>query len=438
MCRQIKLIAFLFAGPTSHHHAMWRHPETENLFLDPAWWETLARTLERGRFDGLFFADTTALYGETVLAKGGQMSLVDPIPLIAIMARATRHIGLGLTLSTSFLPPYAIARLLGSLDLLSGGRVAWNIVTSHSDLEAQNYGLDALLPRKERYDRAEETLRICLDLWSSWSEGALVADKESGRFIDATKLRKTDIKGQFVSAKGTFAVPPSPQGRPVIMQAGSSPRGRDFAASCAELVFTLQHALPDMQAFYTDMKARVARAGRDPAACSILTSVDPIIGETESIAREKQTYINALVDPQLGIALMEGHTGLDLSGYPLDKPIGDVHAETGSRGSFDVILQGTKAQNLTLGEAAKRFATSELCPQIVGTAQSVADQMTEMFEARGCDGFILTPTEMPGSFESFARSVVPILQKRGVFRTDYPGTTLRQTLQGSPALGGIV
>jgi FMN-dependent oxidoreductase (nitrilotriacetate monooxygenase family) len=429
MLRQMKLIAFLIAGPTYHHHAMWRHPETENLFLDPSWWETLAQTLERGKFDSFFFADINAFYNETIVSKGGQMSLVDPIPLIAMMARATTRIGLGLTVSTSFLPPYAIARLLGSLDLLSGGRVAWNIVTSASDREAQNYGLDALLPRKERYDRAEETLKVCLDLWSSWSEGALVMDKASGEFIDKSKLRATDVKGEFVGAKGNFAVPPSPQGHPVIMQAGSSPRGRDFAAAYAELVFTLQHSLPDMQEFYTDMKDRVAKAGRDPKDCAILTSVDPIIGETVSIAREKQAYINDLVDPNLGIALMSAHTGLDLTGYPLDMPLSDIHAETGSRGSFDVILQGTKAKNLTLGAAAKHFATSELCPQIVGTAESVADQLTEMFEARGCDGFILTPTEMPGSFESFTRSVVPILQERGVFRTDYPGTTLRETIK---------
>lgn len=429
MTRQMKLIAFLIAGPTAHHHAMWRHPETENLFLDPSWWETLAQTLERGKFDAFFFADIAAFYNETILSRGGQMSLVDPIPLIAMMARATRHIGLGLTLSTSFLPPYAIARLLGSLDLLSGGRVAWNIVTSVSDREAQNYGLDALLPRNERYDRAQETLDTCMNLWTSWSDGALQMNKENGEFIDRSKIRSTDMKGKFVGAKGTFAVPPSAQGHPVIMQAGSSPRGRDFAASCAELVFTLQHSLPDMQEFYIDMKGRVAKAGRNPDDCAILTSVDPIIGETESIAREKQAYINDLVDPALGIALLAAHTGLDLSDYPIDIPISNIHAETGSRGSFDVILQGTKAENLTLGEAAKRFATSELCPQIVGTAESVADQLTEMFEARGCDGFILTPTEMPSSFESFTRSVVPILQKRGIFRSDYPGTTLRETIR---------
>lgn len=429
MSRQMHFVAFLMAGPTSHHHAMWRHPETENRFLDPAFWENLARTLELGKFDAFFFADATTFYNDTIMARGGQMSMLDPVPLISMMARVTRHIGLGLTMSTSFVPPYTIARVLATLDLLSGGRIAWNIVTSVADREAQVFGLDRLPPRGPRYDRAQEMLDACRDLWGSWSDGALVIDKASGRFIDEGKVRPTDYRGQYVGAQGTFSVPPSPQGHPVIMQAGSSPRGRDFAAGSAEMVFTLQHDLASMREFYIDMKGRVEKAGRNPDHCAILTSVDPIIGETESIAREKQAFINELVDPALGIALVSAHTGIDLSQYPVDQPLADIQVEEGSRGSFDVILQGTKAEGLTLGEAAKRFATSELCPQVVGTPESVADQLEVFFEGRGCDGFILTPTEMPGTFEAFTRSVVPILQKRGLFRKDYPGSTLRSTLR---------
>lgn len=429
MSRQMKFVAFLMAGPTLHHHAMWRHPQTENRFLDPAFWETLARTLEAGRFDGFFFADVLCFYNEPIMAQGGQMSLLDPVPLVAQMARATSRIGLGVTMSTSFQEPYAIARVLSSLDALSGGRIAWNIVTSAIDLEAQIFGKETLLPRNERYDRAEEVLKICLDLWTGWGDGALVMDKGSGKFIDEAKMRRTEIAGKYVAARGMFTVPPSPQGHPVIMQAGSSPRGRDFAASYAELVFTLQHSLPDMQEFYVDLKGRVDKAGRNPDDCAILVSIDPIIGETESIAREKQAYVNDLVNPQLGIPFMSAHTGLDLSQYPIDKPIKEIPAETGSRGSFDVILQGTKAGNLTLGEVARRFAISELCPQVVGTPESVADKLQEFFENKGCDGFIVTPTEMPGSFEAFTRSVVPILQKRGLFRKEYRGSTLRETIK---------
>ncbi|MBB4577678.1 LLM class flavin-dependent oxidoreductase [Rhizobium lentis] len=429
MSRQMKFVAFLMAGPTCHHHAMWRHPESENRFFDPAFWETLARTLEVGKFDGLFFTDTLSFYNETIMARGGQMSLLDPVPLVAIMARATSRIGLGVTISTSPQEPYSIARLLSSLDVLSGGRIAWNIVTSANDLGAQDFGNEARPPRGERYDLAEEVLKISRAMWAGWADGALVVDKESGMFIDERKVSRTEIAGKLVGVRGMFAVPPSPQRHPVIMQAATSPGGRKFAASYAELVFTLERSLPNMQEFYADMKDRTDKAGRNPDDCAILISVDPIIGETESIAREKQAYINEMVDAHLGIALVSAHTGLDLSRYPADKRIDEIPTENGSGGSIDVILKGTEGINLTLGEAAKRFATSELCPQVVGTPQSVADQLQELFEKKGCDGFIVSPTEMPGSFETFTRSVVPILQKRGVFRKEYPGSTLRETIK---------
>ncbi|WP_074070868.1 NtaA/DmoA family FMN-dependent monooxygenase [Rhizobium gallicum] len=427
MSRQIKFVAFLMAGPTCHHHAMWRHPETENRFLDAAFWETLARTLEVGRFDALFFADAPVFCNETIMARGGQMSLLDPVPLIAIMSRATSRIGLGVSISASFQKPYPIARLLSSLDVLSGGRIACKMVTN--DRAPQTCGKDALLPREEAYDWAEDVLRIYRDMWTGWTDGALVVDKASGEFIDKGRMRRTEIAGRFVGERRMFTVPPSPQQYPVIMHAGSSPRGRNFAAHHAEIVFTLQHSLTSMQEFYADMKGRVDKVGRSTDDCSILVSVEPILGETESIAREKQAYINELVDARLGVALVSAHTGLDLSQYPIDKPISDIPAEAGSRSSFDVLFERVKASNLTLGEAARRFAASELCPQVVGTPESVADQLQEMFENRGCDGFIVTPTEMPGSFEAFTRSVVPILQKRGVFRKEYPGSTLRETIK---------
>lgn len=430
MSRQMHLVAFLISGPTSHHNAMWRHPETDNGFLEARFWENLARTLELAKFDAFFFADVLAFMNDALLTRGGQIALLDPLPLVAMMARVTRHIGLGATISTSFQPPYPLARALQSLDVLSGGRVAWNVVTSGSDKEAHLFGMEALLPREERYARAHEVLETCVALWKSWDSGVMVVDKKSSVFVDQSKLKTVERRGRYVGARGRFTVPPSAQGHPVIMQAGSSPRGRDFAAEWAEIIFTLQHSIPDMQAFYGDMKQRIMTFGRDPGDCAILTSVDPIIGETDEIARAKQAYINDLVDPALGIAVASAHIGVDLSQYPLDKPLSDIQVEAGSRGVLDVLLQGSRTEGLTLGEAAKRLAISELCPQVVGTAESVADQLQAMFEAEGCDGFILTPTEMPGSFESFGRAVVPILQKRGLFRTEYAATTLRGNIRG--------
>jgi FMN-dependent oxidoreductase (nitrilotriacetate monooxygenase family) len=312
---------------------------------------------------------------------------------------------------------------------MSGGRVAWNVVASHGHLEAQNFGIAELPPRDTRYDFADEVVEAVCRLWESWDEDALVLDKQAGIYADPDKVHYVNYEGRWIRTRGPLTVPRSPQGRPVIMQAGSSSRGRDFAARWGELVFTLQHSKADMQAFYQDLKGRVVAQGRAAEDCLILPSIDVIIGETDAIARDRQAYVNDLVQTEVGLAQMSGHIGVDLSGYPADQPLADMQLEAGSRGSLDVILQGTQAQGLTLGEAARRFATSELCPQIVGSPETVADALQELFEARACDGFILTPTLMPGMFEQFCRAVVPVLQKRGLFRRDYSGTTLRAHLR---------
>jgi FMN-dependent oxidoreductase (nitrilotriacetate monooxygenase family) len=433
--RQMHLVAFLLAGPTAHHHGAWRHPEADLGVFTPQWHEHIARVLEQGKFDSLFFADILGLYDlfgghfATILRCGGQMGLLDPIPLLSIMSRVTRNIGLGATLSSTFYPPYHLARTLGTLDLMSGGRVAWNVVASHGHLEARNFGVDQLPARDTRYDYADEVVEAVCRLWESWDADALVLDKQRGIYANPDKVHYVDYAGKWIRTRGPLTVPRSPQGRPVIMQAGSSPRGRDFAARWGELVFTLQHGKADMIAFYQDLKKRVVAQNRAPEDCLILPSIDVIVGETDSIARERQAYVNDLVQTEAGLAQMSGHIGVDLSHFPPDQPLADMVLEAGSRGSLDVILQGTAAQGLTLGEAARRFATSELCPQIAGSPTTIADQLQDFFEAGACDGFILTPTLMPGMFEQFCRSVVPLLQARGLFRREYSGTTLRAHLR---------
>jgi FMN-dependent oxidoreductase (nitrilotriacetate monooxygenase family) len=427
MSRQMHLIAILSTGPTTHHHAMWRHPLTENRFLDPEWWARLGKTFEDAKFDAVFCGDSQIFYNDVTVRKGGQISFLDPMPVAMLLAQATKHLGIGITVSSSFFEAYGIARSLGTLDLLSGGRIAWNVVTSTSQEEARRYGLD-LLSRNARYDRADEMLEACFKLWDSIDPEAFVLNKKTGEFMDASKLKSFEYNGKYIRTKGPLTVPPSPQGRPVIMQAGSSERGRQCAARWAEIIFTLQNSLPDMQAFYSDIKGRLPQYGRRESDCAILTSVDPIIGETENIAREKQAYINSLVDEELAVGLASMHLGVDLTGFAMDQPLEDINMETGSRGAFDIMLSASKAQGLTLGQACRLYATSELCPQLVGTPEQVADQMQDLFEKRGCDGFILTPVCAPGSFEDFTRSVVPILQERGLFRKEYPGTTLRASL----------
>ena len=434
--RQMHLVAFLMTGPTCHHHGAWRHPESDlHDLLKPSRYEHIARVLEAGCFDSLFFADILGLYDlydgrfDTMVGRGGQVCLLDPAMLLPMMARVTSRIGLGLTYSSTFNHPYQIARMLGTLDHLSAGRVAWNVVASTSTLEARNFGMDEMPGRAQRYDRADEVLEACFALWDSWEDGALLLDKATGAFADPAKIHYADYAGQWIKTRGPLTTPRSPQGHPVIMQAGSSDRGRDFGARWGEVIFTLQHEKADMQAFYTDFKRRMALRGRAAEECVILPSIDVVIGETESIARERAAYVNALVDTQLGMAQISGHIGVDLSRFDPDQPLADITLEEGSRGSFDVILQGTRAEGLTLGEAARRFATSELCPQLVGTPEMIADRLADLFEDGACDGFVLTPTTFPGMYEQFCKTVVPVLQKRGLFRTEYTGITLRNHLR---------
>ncbi len=434
--RRMHLVAFLMTGPSCHHHGAWRHPESDIAdILRPERYEHIARVLEAGKFDSLFFADILGLYDlynrsfDTMVGRGGQICLLDPAVVLPMMARVTSRIGLGLTYSSTFNHPYQIARMLATLDHLSAGRVAWNVVASTSTLEARNFGLAEMPGRAQRYDRADEVLEACFALWDSWEDGALLFDKEAGAFADPSKVHYANYEGRWIKSRGPLTTPRSPQGHPVIMQAGSSDRGRDFGARWGEIIFTLQHEKSDMQEFYTDFKSRMRARGRAPEECVVLPSIDVVIGETESIARERAEYVNGLVDTQLGMAQISGHIGVDLSHYDPDQPLADIKLEEGSRGSFDVILQGTAREGLTLGEAARRFATSELCPQLVGTPEMIADRLTDLFEDHACDGFVLTPTTFPGMYEQFCKTVVPILQKRGVFRTEYAGTTLREHLR---------
>jgi FMN-dependent oxidoreductase (nitrilotriacetate monooxygenase family) len=273
-----------------------------------------------------------------------------------------------------------------------------------------------------------------LALWDSWADGALLADKGSGVFADPERVCQPDYEGRWISARGPLSVPRCPQDRPVLMQAGASERGREFAARWGEVIFALQHSLSDMQTFYRDIKGRARGLGRDPDGIKILCGTQVIVGETGEIAEAKRRYLDDLVDPAAGLLTMSSQLGIDLTQFPLDAKLDEAIEDVpGTRGSLDVILQGTRAEGLTLQEAAVRYATSELTPQIVGDPDHVADELEHMFVNEGCDGFIITPGPLPASAADFVELVVPRLQERGVFRTEYPGQTLRQTL-GLPPL----
>ena len=432
--RQMHLVAYLKTGPTAMHNGGWRHPEsTLDDILHPERYQHIARVLEAAKFDGCFFADLFGLYDlhggsyDAYVRGGGQISFLDPTVVLPVMAAVTRHLGLGATLSTSFHTPYHLARWLGSLDAISGGRVAWNVVTSATDLEAQNAGMDQLPPREERYDRADEVLEACFALWNSWDADAFVKDKAAGILADPAKVHYANYQGRWIKTRGPLSIPRSPQGRPVIMQAGGSDRGREFAARWAEVIFTAQHGREDMLAFYADIKRRMAEVDRGPSQCAILPAISVVLGETEGIARERADFLNGLIDPELNRASTSSNLGVDMTKVTDMAALETLQGNQGMKGSEAVIRQTMKAEGISLTQAAAKRGEASL---IVGTASSVADHLQSLFEDYACDGFVLTPTMFPGMFEQFCRSVVPELQRRGLFRRDYSGRTLRENLQG--------
>jgi FMN-dependent oxidoreductase (nitrilotriacetate monooxygenase family) len=424
------LVAYLKTGPSASYPGGWRHPTAslDDLF-EPERYEHIARVLESALFDACFFADGLGLPDlyknsfDDYVGRGGQLSLLDPMVVLPLMARATRHLGLGATLSTTFHNAYNLARSLGSLDLLSKGRVAWNVVTTAREFEAQNCGTEGLPPKDLRYDRADEILEACFALWDGWDADALVLDKASGVFADPAKIRYANYRGRYVAARGPLSIPRSPQGRPVIMQAGSSERGRGFAARWAEMIFCSPPTRANALAYRTDIRRRMQAIGRNPDDCAVLPTLSLVIGETESIAREKAAHIESLVDPELVLAASSWSVAADLSSIESPEAMAAQGGNQGVQGHRDRMLQTAKAKGISFAEAVRR--PRDL---LAGTPAMIADVMEDWFRAGACDGFILPPTTFPTSFEEFGRMVVPELQRRGLFRTRYAGRTLRENL----------
>lgn len=429
--RKMHLLAYVKTGPTAQLAGAWRHPaaDLDDIFR-PERYEHLARVLEAACFDGCFFADTLGLPDvykgsfDTYLRHGGQLSYLDPMMVLPVMARATRHLGLGATLSTTFFNPYHLARTLASLDHLSRGRACWNIVTSTMNFEARNFGIGELPPKEERYDRADEVVEACCALWDCWQDDALVMDKESGLFIDPEKVRYADYEGRYVRTRGPLTIPRSPQGRPVLMQAGSSPRGRDFAARWAEAIFNSSGSKKDAVEFYADIKGRMLGFGRGPEECALCTSMTVVLGETESIAREKAEYLISLVPLEMVLATNSAMLGADLSVTKDEDELTRNKGHQGHGGLEDRIRQTMRAEGISFAEAIRRPRNL-----LVGTPAMIADYMQDMFEAEACDGFVLTPTISPLMWEEFARMLTPELQRRGLLRTEYSEATMRENLR---------
>ncbi len=429
--RKMHLCAYLKTCATASYAPAWRHPAaTLHDIWDPERYEHLARTLEAARFDVAFFADglgVSDLYRGSYadyLGRGGQTSLLDPMTVLPLMARATTHLGIAPTLSTTFNQPYHLARSLGSLDLISKGRVAWNVVTSSSNYEALNFGETTIPPKDERYDRGDEVLEACFALWDCWDRDAVVLDRERGVFVDTDKVRRANYRGRYVQTRGPMSIPRSPQGRPVIMQAGSSPRGRDFSARWAELIFCSQATKEDSREFRDDMRARLDAIGRDPDGCAVLPSVTVVIGETESIAREKAAYLDSLTDPELVMASSSALLGVDLSAIETANQAEAVAGNQGIAGSRDRMTQVARAQGISFAQAVRK-------PRglVAGTPTMIADVLEDWFTSGACDGFVLPWAVFPGTYEDFARMVTPELQRRGLLRTEYAGRTLRENIR---------
>jgi FMN-dependent oxidoreductase (nitrilotriacetate monooxygenase family) len=434
--QRMSLVGFMQAGNATVYAGSWRHPATEHGFLSASYYQKLGRTLEEGCFDMMFFDDRLAMpgiYGGSVaeaVRLGARPVKLDLSIVLGTIASATEHIGLGATYSTTYYAPFHVARTFATLDHLSGGRAAWNMVTSVNDSEAQNFGVEEIVAHDERYDRADDFLEATTGLWDTWADDALVLDRESGRFADPSKVRELDHKGTWFRTRGPLTVPRGPQGRPVLLQAGSSGRGRDFAARWADVIFTGDPGLEVARSHYRDQKERIGATGRDPAATKMLPMLYTVLGESAAHAQERERmFLEDFVDPQASLVLLSELMNHDFSGHSLDEPITDELVETvsGIRGLVENLRSHIGGQ-VTLADLAGHRATLLQGPRFVGTATDVADRMHEWLEADACDGFVIAATHTPGAYEDVVRLVVPELQRRGLFRDRYTGTTLRETL----------
>ncbi|MFM7420388.1 MAG: LLM class flavin-dependent oxidoreductase, partial [Alphaproteobacteria bacterium] len=416
----------------------WRHPATMQDYLRPEYYQRIARTLEAGCFHMAFFDDRLAMpdilghdHAEAV-RNGIRVVKLDLISILTAMGLATSKLGLGGTYSTTYYEPFHVARVFATLDHMLGGRAAWNVVTSLNDSEAHNMGADDHLEHDLRYDRADEFMEIVLSHWDSWGDDAIIQDRESSVFADAAKVRRLDHKGKWFKSRGPFTVPRTPQGRPVLIQAGQSGRGKNFAARWGDLVFVIYPNMEVAKRGYSGFKEQVAASGRDPVTVRICPAVYCIVGETEAAAQEKRALIDGLAKPVDGLSLLSEALNYDFASKGLDDAFTDdeLAGIKGLQALRDRVVAASGKRNPTLRdfvEITGRGTIREF-PVFCGTPKRVADEMQAWVEGGACDGFVLAATHMPGTYEEFVRLVVPELQRRGVFRKEFTGTTLRENL----------
>jgi len=414
----------------------WAGPRTSGYeWTRPELWQDMAVALERAKFDLIMLGDSLRCRGPTrdgwtpIYATPSTRPFMIRAPSSAIMAAATRRIGLAATLSTTFYPPFLLARLMTTLDHLSRGRIAWNVVTSYKIEEALNFGYQELLDHDQRYERADEYMELCYRLWSSWDPDAVVMDQRTDTFADPAKVRAIDFEGTYYRSRGPLNATPSPQGRPVIIQAGASDRGQDFAARHAEAVIVSRETVDEMKQYYDAFKARVKKQGRDPDECKVFFLTKPIIGDTDEAAQRRADELYANAPVEAGLASLSTMLQMDVSTYDLDKPLPaaiQTRAIQGIRSQLDRFYMSGRTP--TLRDIATRKVSIDSKPYI-GTPEHVADELARTIDAMGGDGFAIRQGIWPGYVGPFVEKVIPLLQQRGAVRTEYTGTTLREHLR---------
>jgi alkanesulfonate monooxygenase len=382
----------------------------------------------------IFLADGVAVRDRNnnpeVLSLNGKLVHFEPLTLLSALSVVTENIGLVATASTTYNEPFHIARKFASLDYLSGGRAGWNVVTSGTEAKAKNFNREQHLEHALRYERAKEFVEVVTKLWDSWEDDAFLRDKDSGIYFEPDKLHVPNHKGKHFSVRGPLNVARPIQGYPVIVQAGSSEAAQELAAETAEVIFTAQQTLTEAQEFYASVKGRLAKYGRSPENLKIMPGIFPVIGRTEQEAKEKYEQLQELVHPQVGLGLVAWvYGGKDLSSYPLDGPPPEFPEDTnGSKSRLKLVSDLANRENLTLRELYLAIAGARGHRTIWGTPQHIADQLEEWFLNDGADGFNIMPPYLSGGLEEFVDLVIPELQRRGLFRTEYEGQTLRENL----------
>lgn len=428
----LSLGAFLY--PSGHHIAAWRHPDAKaDAGIDFQHYIALAQAAEAAKFDLVFLADGVGTRGDDVefLSRTAHsyQAQFEPITLLSALAAVTQRIGLVGTASTSFNEPYHVARKFASLDHISGGRAGWNLVTSSNEHEARNFNRDHHLAHADRYERAAEFADVVTGLWNSWEDDAFLRDKASGRYYEPARRHVLRHKGKHFWVQGPLNVSRTPQGHPVVVQAGSSEAGKELAARSGEAVFTAQQTVEDAVAFYADVKGRLARYGREADDLKILPGVFPVVGQSESEAKEKFEQLQALIDPVVGLALVSGLTGgFDLSGFPLDGPIPELPETNASKSRQRLVIDLARRENLTIRQLYQRVAGARGHWQVIGTPEQIVDQLEERFRKYGADGYNIMSPVLPGGLTDFIALVLPELRRRGLFRAEYHGSTLREHL----------